>query len=43
MGAGLRIRNIKIEQWRHFENSELKLGDLASLVCTVGANGTGNR
>lgn len=37
----MRIRNIKISNWRHFENIELSLGDDIGLVCVVGANGTG--
>jgi len=37
----MRIRNIKIGKWRHFENIELQLEDDTSLVCVVGANGTG--
>lgn len=37
----MRIRTIKINQWRHFQNLELSLKDDASLVCVVGANGTG--
>jgi hypothetical protein len=37
----LRIKNIKITQWRHFENIELQLNDETGLVCIVGANGTG--
>jgi ABC-type transport system involved in cytochrome c biogenesis ATPase subunit len=37
----VRIRNIKISQWRHFENIELQLSDETGLVCLVGANGTG--
>lgn len=37
----MRIRNIKINQWRHFENIELDLDDDTGLVCIVGANGTG--
>lgn len=37
----MRIRNIKIRLWRHFENIELDLNEDANLVCVVGANGTG--
>lgn len=37
----MRIRNIRIGKWRHFENIELQLDDDTSLVCVVGANGTG--
>lgn len=37
----MRIRNIQIRQWRHFENIKLQLDDDAGLVCIVGANGTG--
>ena len=37
----MRIRNIRIGQWRHFENIELQLDDDTGLVCIVGANGTG--
>jgi predicted ATPase len=37
----MRIRNIRIGIWRHFENIELKLEDNTNLVCLVGANGTG--
>ena len=37
----MRIRNINIGQWRHFENIELQLEDNTGLVCVVGANGTG--
>ncbi len=37
----MRIRRIKINRWRHFENIDLLLDDDASLVCIVGANGTG--
>jgi len=37
----VRIRNITIKQWRHFENIELRLDDETGLVCIVGANGTG--
>lgn len=37
----MRIRNIKIGKWRHFENIELQLEENTNLVCVVGANGTG--
>src|SRR3990172_3200928 len=37
----MRIRNIRIGKWRHFDNIELQLNDDTSLVCVVGANGTG--
>ena len=37
----MRIKNIKIGQWRHFENIQLLLEDNTGLVCIVGANGTG--
>src|SRR4051812_32055075 len=37
----MRIRNIQIRGWRHFENIALELPDDAPLVCIVGANGTG--
>ena len=37
----MRIRSIRIGQWRHFENIELQLDDDTALVCLVGANGTG--
>ena len=37
----MRIRNIRINQWRHFENIELRLDSETGLVCIVGANGTG--
>lgn len=38
---GLRIRRLRVAQWRYFENIELTLHDDAPLVCIVGANGTG--
>lgn len=37
----MRIRSIKINQWRHFENIKLQLDGDTGLVCIVGANGTG--
>lgn len=37
----MRIRRIEVRKWRHFENIELQLDEDASLVCIVGANGTG--
>jgi energy-coupling factor transporter ATP-binding protein EcfA2 len=37
----MRIRKIKINQWRYFENINLQLDDQTSLICIVGANGTG--
>lgn len=37
----MRIRSFRIYRWRHFEDISLELGDDASLVCIVGANGTG--
>src|SRR5438477_11793671 len=37
----MRIRNITISRWRHFENIQLQLDQDAGLVCIVGANGTG--
>ncbi len=37
----MRIRNIRINNWRHFENIELQLDSATGLVCIVGANGTG--
>lgn len=37
----MRIRSIKIRQWRHFQNVEIALPPDAPLVCVVGANGTG--
>lgn len=37
----MRIRDIRINQWRHFEHIGLTLDDDARLVCIVGANGTG--
>jgi hypothetical protein len=37
----MRIRRIRINHWRNFENIELKLDDHIGLVCVVGANGTG--
>ena len=37
----MRIRQINVTQWRHFENIGLQLEDDAGLVCIVGANGTG--
>ncbi|QDV45804.1 recombination protein F [Stieleria neptunia] len=37
----MRIRKIEIANWRHFKNVSLEVADDASLVCIVGANGTG--
>lgn len=37
----MRVRRIEIERWRHFENISLEVEADASLVCVVGANGTG--
>ena len=37
----MRIRNIRINHWRHFENIRIDLDSDTSLVCVVGANGTG--
>jgi energy-coupling factor transporter ATP-binding protein EcfA2 len=37
----MRIRSIKINQWRHFQHIELQLDSDTGLVCIVGANGTG--
>jgi predicted ATPase len=37
----MRIRNIRINHWRHFENIELNIDENSGLVCIVGANGTG--
>jgi ABC-type branched-subunit amino acid transport system ATPase component len=37
----VRIRKIEIGKWRNFQNITIELPDHASLVCLVGANGTG--
>ncbi len=37
----MRIRTIKINKWRHFENIAVALDNTAPLICIVGANGTG--
>jgi len=37
----MRIRQLDVRFWRHFENLSLRLEDDANLVCVVGANGTG--
>lgn len=37
----MRIREIVINTWRHFQNIRIEVGDNAGLVCIVGANGTG--
>ena len=37
----MRIREIRIVTWRHFENISIYVPDDAGLVCVVGANGTG--
>ena len=37
----MRIRKIQIDRWRNFENVAIELREDASLVCLVGANGTG--
>ncbi len=37
----MRIKRIRIGEWRHFRNLDVRLGDDAGLVCLVGANGTG--
>lgn len=37
----MRIRSLRINRWRYFENIELQLDDHRALVCIVGANGTG--
>lgn len=37
----MRIRAIRIDHWRHFEDIEIDLDPNAGLVCVVGANGTG--
>ena len=39
----VRIRNIRINQWRHFENIELQVDDDVGLVCIVGAGGGGGK
>ena len=37
----MRVRRIRIEKWRHFENITLEIDTDVGLVCIVGANGTG--
>ncbi|MYF47958.1 MAG: AAA family ATPase, partial [Candidatus Dadabacteria bacterium] len=37
----MRIRDIKIQKWRNFEDISIEIPDDAGLVCIVGANGTG--
>lgn len=37
----MRIREITINQWRHFQNIRIEVAEDAGLVCIVGANGTG--
>ena len=37
----MRIRQIKIDNWRHFENITIDIDQDTALVCVVGANGTG--
>lgn len=37
----MKIRQINITNWRHFENISLEIDGDAPLVCIVGANGTG--
>ena len=37
----MRVRKIEIVEWRNFRNVTIDLSDDASLICLVGANGTG--
>jgi predicted ATPase len=37
----LRVVNIRINKWRHFENVDFQIDQASNLVCIVGANGTG--
>lgn len=37
----MRIRKIEIKEWRNFRDISIDLPEEASLVCLVGANGTG--
>ena len=37
----MRIRDIEILKWRHFESVSIEIPDSVGLVCVVGANGTG--
>ena len=37
----MRIEQINIERWRHFDNVEIDLPDTSPMVCLVGGNGTG--
>lgn len=37
----MRIREIAINHWRHFQNIHIDVAEDAGLVCIVGANGTG--
>jgi predicted ATPase len=37
----LRIQEIRIERWRHFDDIKLNLPDTAPIICVVGGNGTG--
>lgn len=37
----MRIKNIKIHKWRHFEDISIEIPSSVGLVCIVGANGTG--
>lgn len=37
----MRIRKIEIARWRNFEDIAIDLSDDQSLICIVGANGTG--
>ena len=37
----MRISDIKIQKWRHFEDISIEIPDSVGLVCIVGANGTG--
>jgi len=37
----MRIREINIIEWRHFQNLTLSLDENVTLVCIVGANGAG--
>jgi ABC-type thiamine transport system ATPase subunit len=37
----VRVRKIEIIEWRNFRNVTIDLADDASLICLVGANGTG--
>ncbi|WP_105428643.1 ATP-binding protein [Neorhizobium sp. T6_25] len=37
----MRIQQIKIDRWRHFEGVSFVLPDAAPIICIVGGNGTG--